>query len=94
MTSSFIELEHIFVKAPSVARRRVGDFLAVLKTYWWASAVFCSLVWLFLFGTFNISILYFIFHKQLSQSIWINNYIVLNLSTFYKQSVDVFRNVS
>ena len=51
MTSFLTELVHSFF------RIQVWDFLAVLKTHWWPSLVFCSLVESCLFDTFPISIL-------------------------------------
>ena len=44
MTSIITEQVHILVKGP--AETRVQDVLAVLKTHWWPSSVFCSFVWL------------------------------------------------
>ena len=44
MTSIITELVHIFVQGPAEARLWVRDVLALLKTHWWPSSVFCSLV--------------------------------------------------
>ena len=40
------ELIHMFAQGTVEARLRVWEKMVVLKTYWWPSFVFCSLVWL------------------------------------------------
>ena len=44
MTPIITELVYIFFKGPAEGRLRVRDFLATWKTYWWPSAVVCSMV--------------------------------------------------
>ena len=44
MTFIITELVHIFVKGPAEACLQVPEFLTLLKTHWWPSAVFCSFV--------------------------------------------------
>ena len=59
MTFIITEIVQILDQGSPEARLLVRDFLAVLKTHWWLSAIYCSFVGLLFLSPFPISILNF-----------------------------------